>query len=51
MKQKVVKDTEKNLRKDRIEVLGGFGSKVEQVIPDITKYTRKVKHKKTETPH
>jgi hypothetical protein len=47
MNIKEVKKTQELLRKDRIAVLGGFGNKVEQVVPDVTKYTRKTKHKKS----
>jgi len=47
MKHKDVKKDQERMRKDRIAVLGGFGSKVEKVIPDVTKYTRKMKHKKS----
>lgn len=47
MKHKDVKKTQEQLRKDRIAVLGGFGSKTEKVVPDATKYTRKTKHKKS----
>jgi hypothetical protein len=47
MNNKEVKKTKEKIRKDRISVLGGFGNKVEQVIPDVTKYTRKTKHKKS----
>ncbi len=33
------------LRKERIDLLGAFGNRREQRIPDTTKYTRKEKHK------
>ena len=33
------------LRKERIDLLGGFGNKKEHRFPDATKYTRKEKHK------
>lgn len=33
------------LRKERIDLLGAFGNRREQRIPDATKYTRKEKHK------
>jgi hypothetical protein len=33
------------LRKERIDLLGAFGNRREQRIPDVTKYTRKEKHK------
>lgn len=46
MKHKDVKKDQERMRKERIAVLGGFGSKVEKTIPDATKYTRKTKHKK-----
>lgn len=47
MNIKDVNKAKEALRKDRIAVLGGFGSKVEQVVPDVTKYNRKTKHKKS----
>jgi hypothetical protein len=47
MNMKEVKKTQERLREERIKVLGGFGNKVEQVVPDVTKYTRKTKHKKS----
>ena len=33
------------LRKERIDLLGAFGNRREKIIPDVTKYTRKEKHK------
>ena len=47
MKNKDVKKEQEWMRKERIKVLGGFGSKVEKIVPDATKYTRKTKHKKS----
>lgn len=47
MKHQIVKKDQERMRKERIAVLGGFGSKVEKVVPDATKYTRKTKHKKS----
>lgn len=44
-----MKDTVKAMkarqRKERIDQLGGFGTKRTQVIKDKSKYTRKTKHK------
>lgn len=34
-----------NMRRDRIDQLGGFGKKRTQVVKDKTKYTRKGKNK------
>ena len=37
-------NTKKVLRAEHIVILGGFGAKRVKVIPDSTKYSRKVKH-------
>ena len=44
--KKIVTIEEKEERKRRIAQIGGFGNRRTQVVPDPTKYTRKVKHKK-----
>ena len=44
-KKKDVKQIKAILRNERIDLLGGFGSRREHRIPDVTKYTRKEKHK------
>lgn len=49
MKHQDVKKTQELMRKERIKILGGFGSKKEQIVPDTTKYSRKVKHIKKTT--
>jgi len=45
-KKKDVKQIKAIMRNERIDILGGFGNKREHRMPDITKYTRKEKHKK-----
>ena len=45
MKHDDVKKDQERMRQEHIDVLGGFGSKREIVVPDVTKYTRKIKHK------
>lgn len=44
MKQKITKEVEAQLRKERIAILGAFGNKKQIIVPDKTKYTRKAKH-------
>ncbi len=44
--KKIVTIEEREERKRRIAQLGGFGRRRTIVVPDPTKYTRKVKHKK-----
>lgn len=42
--QTTLNNTKKLIRAERIATLGGFGAKRVKVVPDSTKYNRKVKY-------